>query len=49
MLPQIIAKLDMLFDHLQNIIRNDDDDYRLTEFLENMITTVFQPSKSIGI
>lgn len=49
MLPQIISKLDTLFDHLQNIITNDNNDYRLAEFREHILTTVFQPSKSLNI
>jgi hypothetical protein len=46
MLPQIIAKLDTLIDHLQNITENENNDYRLMEFQENILTTVFHPSKS---
>ncbi len=46
MLPQIIAKLDTLLDHLQNVIINDNNDNRLDEFRENMLTAFFQPSKS---
>jgi hypothetical protein len=46
MLPQIIAKLDTLIDHLQNVTENENNDYRLMEFQENILTTVFQPSMS---
>jgi hypothetical protein len=44
MLPQIIAKLDILIEHLQTILI-DDTDNRLLQFIENMITVCFQPSK----
>ncbi len=45
MLPQIIARLDILTDHLQSVIVNVNDDYRMMEFQDNILNTVFHPSK----
>jgi hypothetical protein len=45
-LPQIIDKLDSLLEHLQTVIIDDNNDNRLEEFTDNMLTLCFQPSKS---
>lgn len=45
-LPQIIAKLNTLLEHLQTVLINDNNDNRLHQFRENILNVCFQPSKS---